>query len=257
MTDRSVLIHASGGIMRVTLARPDARNALDMEMCLALRAAFEDADRDDDIRVVVLGAQGPVFCAGADLKERTGKDAEWVRQRRSAAFAAYAAIVGCGKPVIAAVDGPVVGSGGEMVLSCDFALASPRASFRFPEVRWGTIGATQRLQRAIGKRRAKEMLFTGREMGAQEACRLGIVARLVDEVGAEAEAVAAEIAQAPALAMRLTKRAIDEGGELALDDGIRVEMAAIDQCLADGGWKDGVKRFNSAATNTGEGGDEA
>lgn len=233
------------GIAYVELTRPEARNAVDLPMCLELRAAFEELDADDSIRVVVLSGRGPSFCAGADLKERTGKDAAWVRRRRVASFAAYAAIEACRRPVVALLQGTVVGSGGEIALAADFALGADDVTFRYPEPHWGTVGATQRLQRAIGKRRAKELLFTNRPLDAAEALDLGLVSRLVPAAGltdAGAE-TARTIAEAPPLAISLTKRAVDLGAETDLDRGIRIEMAAIDQNLADGGWRDGVARF--------------
>ncbi|MFI8003411.1 enoyl-CoA hydratase/isomerase family protein [Streptomyces sp. NPDC086010] len=235
----------SDGIARVELARPEARNAVDLRMCRELRSVFEELDAADDVRVVLLSARGPAFCAGADLKERAGRDAAWVRRRRLASFAAYQAVQECRRPVVALVHGAVVGSGGEITLAADFALAAEGTTFRFPEPHWGTVGATQRLQRAVGKRRAKELLFTGRSMSAAEALDLGVVSRVVEagrleRAGAD---VAAAIAGAPPLAMALTKRAVDLGGETDLDRGIRIEMSAIEQCLSDGGWRDGVDRF--------------
>ena len=238
-----ILLARTGAVARVTLNRPGSRNALDLPMCLALRAVFEALDADPDVRVVLLDAAGPVFCAGADLKERQGRDEAWVRSRRLAAFAAYEAIERCSKPVIAVVHGPCVGSGGEIAMACDFAVAARAATFRFPEPQWGTVGATQRLQRAIGKRRAKELLFTGRAMPADEAHGLGLVARLADDAGAAAEEAAAAIAKAPPLAMALTKQAMDLGEEVALATGIRIELAAIERVLADGGWRRGIESF--------------
>jgi enoyl-CoA hydratase/carnithine racemase len=240
-------IERDGAVMRVRLDRPSARNAVDLATCVALRETFESLDADPDVRVVLICAQGPAFCAGADLKERHGKDANWVRRRRLAAFAAYTAIERCSKPVVALVHGAVVGSGGEIALAADFAIAASDASFRFPEPQWGTVGATQRLQRAIGKRRAKELLFTGRAMPAAEALALGLVARVVDpadlaRVGGE---IAAGIAAAPPLALRLTKRAIDLGSETDLENGIRIELAAIEHNHADGEWSTGVEKFTA------------
>lgn len=241
--DSPILLHENGPIARVTLNRPHLRNALDLPMCHALRDAFVALDASATVRVVLVDAAGPVFCAGADLKERQGKDEGWVRARRLAAFAAYETIERCSKPVVAVVGGPVVGSGGEIAMACDFILASRAASFRFPEPQWGTVGATQRLQRVVGKRRAKEMLFTGRTMLAEEALGLGLVARLVDDVVAEAEAVAVSIANAPALAMALTKQAVELGEEVPLTTGVRIELAQIERLLADGGWRAGIERF--------------
>lgn len=235
-------------VVRLVLARAEARNALNERMCEELRKVFDNLDADPDVRCILVLAEGPVFCAGADLKERKGKDEAWIRQRRQKAFAAYDAIARCSKPVVAVIDGPVVGSGGEIAMSADFILASTRASFRFPEPQWGTVGATQRLQRVVGKRRAKELLFTGRIMPAEEALRLGLIARLVepealDELVTE---TAAQIAAAPALAIALTKRSVDLGEEMTLANGIRAEMAAIEHILATGDWKAGLDRFDAS-----------
>lgn len=232
-------------VARVTLARPEARNALNLAMCHALTQAFDMLDADDAIRVVLLGAEGPVFCAGADMKERVGQNEAWVRTRRLAAFRAYETIERCRKPVIALLQGPVVGSGGEIALCCDFALAVPGATWRFPEPQWGTVGATQRLQRAIGKRRAKELLYTGRSMAAEEALAAGLIARIAPpEALTEAGATtAAAIAKAPPLAMALTKQSIDLGEEVALATGIRIELAAIERNLAEGDWRGGLAAF--------------
>ncbi|MEV4602976.1 enoyl-CoA hydratase/isomerase family protein [Amycolatopsis sp. NPDC049253] len=242
-----VRLEVSEGIARVELTRPEARNALDLPMCHQLREAFEEIDASHEVRVVLLSGRGPVFCAGADLKERTGKDAAWVRRRRVAAFAAYAAVEQCRVPVVALVQGAVVGSGGELTLAADFALAAAGTVFRFPEPHWGTVGATQRLQRVIGKRRAKELLFTNRALDAAEAAALGIVTRVVppDGLTSAGDDTAASIAKAPPLAISLTKRAVDLGSETDLDRGIRIELAAIEHCLADGGWRDGVARFTA------------
>ncbi|WPB94825.1 enoyl-CoA hydratase/isomerase family protein [Streptomyces malaysiensis] len=253
-----VICGVTDGIARVELARPRARNAVDLPMCRQLRSVFEELDADDSVRVALLSAQGPAFCAGADLKERAGRDAAWVRRRRIASFAAYDAIERCRRPVVALVHGAVVGSGGEIALAADFAVAAEGTTFRFPEPHWGTVGATQRLQRVIGRRRAKELLFTGRSMPAAEALDLGVVCRVVPEeqLTWTGEEIAGTVAKAPPLAIALTKRAVDLGGETDLDRGIRIEMAAIEQCLADDGWRDGVDRFTRRGSDDAPGTDE-
>jgi enoyl-CoA hydratase/carnithine racemase len=250
--ERPVEVRREGPVARVVLSRPEARNALNLPMCQALTEAFRDIDRDPDIRVVIVEGEGPVFCAGADLKERKGRDAGWIRQRRLASFEAYATIARCTRPVVALVQGPTVGSGGEIAMSCDFIVAAADASFRFPEAHWGTVGATQRLQRAIGVTRAKELLFTGREMPASEAYALGMVARLVESsrLAEEGLAIALKIAEAPALSMALTKQSIDLGSRTDLDSGIRIELAAIERMLADSGWQTGVDRFLKTVGST-------
>lgn len=245
MSEVTVQERREGPIVWVELHRPDARNALNLAMCRALREKFEALDADPEVRVVILCGAGPSFCAGADLKERRGRDESWVIARRQAAYAAYEAISRCRKPVAAAVHGAVVGSGGEMAMSCDFIVAEAGAAFRFPEPQWGTVGATQRLQRIIGVTRAKELLFTGRAMPAEEAYQLGLVARIAPVAGLQSTAteIAAAIAKAPPLAMALTKEAVNLGSEVALAAGLLIEQAAVERCLRDSDWRKGVEQF--------------
>lgn len=254
MTETRLLVESKAGITRVRLARPQARNAVDLAMCEALSATFAEIDADPHVRVVLIEAEGRVFCAGADLKERDGKDAAWVRRRRQASFAAYAAIEACTVPVVGVVQGPAIGSGGELALCCDFVIASEAASFKFPEPQWGTVGATQRLQRAIGKRGAKELLFTGRSMPVAEALQRGLVARVVPPEGLSAavDELAAIVAAAPPLAMRLTKRSIDLGSTTDLASGIQIEMSAVQHNLDSGEWRSGIEKFKQR----GSGGEE-
>lgn len=245
MDDTTVLLSREGAVARVRLNRPEARNAVNLAMCESLLRIFAKLEDDPDVRVVLLDAAGPVFCAGADLKERRGKDERWVRRRRLASFAAYDAVERCCKPVVAKVHGAVIGAGGELAMACDFILASTDAVFRFPEPQWGTVGATQRLQRVIGKRRAKELLFTGRAMTSEEAYDLGLVARLAEPAQIEScvQAVAAEIAKAPPIAIALTKRAVDLGEEVSLQKGIKIELAHIEIALAGTEWRNGLQKF--------------
>jgi enoyl-CoA hydratase len=226
------------GIATITLNRPESRNALNLAMCEELRAAAEGAAANPAVKLVVIRASGSVFCAGADLKERQGMGEAQVRERRMKAFAAYAAIEALPMPAIAVVEGPVVGSGCEIAAACDFIVATPAASFRVPEAIRGTVGATQRLPRILGKRLAKDLLFTGRTLSAEEAERQGLVARLVEP--AKLEAVLAEItktiAEAPTRALRLAKRCVDRGVELEPKGALETEIAAIEEQLAAGEW---------------------
>lgn len=233
-----VLFEAKAGVVNLTLNRPESRNALNLAMCEALRAAAERAAADPGVKLVLVRAAGPVFCAGADLKEREGMSEAQVRDRRMKAFAAYAALEALPMPSVAVVEGPVVGSGCEIACACDFIVATPAATFRAPEAIRGTVGATQRLPRILGKRLAKDMLFTGRTLSADEAARHGLVARLVDPPKLEAmlAEIAKTIAEAPAQALRLAKRCVDRGVELDPKGALETEIAAIEEQLASGAW---------------------
>jgi enoyl-CoA hydratase len=234
----TVLYALQGGVATITLDRPESRNALNLAMCEALRAAAERAAADADVKLVLVRANGPVFCAGADLKERQGMGEAQVRERRMKAFAAYAALEALPMPAVAVVEGAVVGSGCEIAAACDFIVATPAASFRVPEAIRGTVGATQRLPRILGKRLAKDMLFTGRTLLAEEAERHGLVARLVEpaKLAALLAEIAKTITEAPAQALRLAKRCVDRGVERDPKGALETEIAAIEEQLASGAW---------------------
>jgi enoyl-CoA hydratase len=222
-------------VATIALDRPEARNALNFEMCEALFAASKRA-ADDDARLVFVRGNGPVFCGGADLKERQGKSEQWIRERRLRAFAAYEALEALPMPCIALVHGAAIGSGVEIAGACDFIVATPEASFRTPEAQRGTVGATQRLPRILGKRLAKDLMFTGRALSAEEAREAGFVSRVMSDLDAAAREIAAALLKAPPLALRLAKRAIDTGIERDPQGAKQVEIAAIEEQLAAGQW---------------------
>ena len=243
-TDEVVLYAFAEGLATFTLNRPAARNALNGAMCAGLAAACRRAIADE-AKLVFVRANGPVFCAGADLKERQGMDEDQVRARRLRAFAAYAALESLPMPAIAVVHAAAIGSGCEIAAACDFIIATPAASFRTPEALWGTVGATQRLPRVLGKRLAKDLMFTGRALSAEEAERHGLVARLVP--AAELEAVLAGIAKtilaAPVAGLRYAKACMDRGVELDPRGALAVELLAIEDNLATQDWQAGIRKF--------------
>jgi len=233
--DHIVQYALAGGVATIALNRPEVRNALNLEMCEALLALTRKIT-EDDARVVFIRGNGPVFCGGADLKERQGKSEQWIRERRLKAFAAYQAIEALPMPCIALVHGPVIGSGVEISAACDFIVATPEVTFKTPEAQRGTVGATQRLPRILGKRLAKDMMFTGRALTVQEALAAGFVARVVSDLQEASKEIAEAIVKAPPLAMRLAKRAIDRGIELDPKGAREAEIEAIEEQLAAGQW---------------------
>ena len=234
----SVLYLAAEGVATVTLNRPESRNALNLAMCDGLIEAAGAASSDESVKIFFVRANGPVFCAGADLKERQGMSEAQVRERRMKGFAAYAALEALPMPAIAVVEGPAVGSGCEIAGACDFIVATPDASFRTPEAVRGTVGATQRLPRILGKRLAKDMMFTGRTLSAEEAREAGLVSRLVSGSDLEStlEQIKKIIVNAPRQSLRLAKSCIDRGVELDPQGALDSEIAAIEEQLATGSW---------------------
>jgi enoyl-CoA hydratase len=184
--------------------------------------------------VVFIRGNGPVFCGGADLKERSGKGEAWIRERRMKAFAAYEAIEALPMPCIALVHGACIGSGVEIAAACDFIVAMPNASFMTPEAQRGTVGATQRLPRVLGKRLAKDMMFTGRALTAAEAREAGFVSRVTSNLEDVKAEIAAAILKAAPEPLTLAKRCIDRGIELDPQGAKQVELEAIEEQLASG-----------------------
>ncbi|HYF06927.1 MAG TPA: enoyl-CoA hydratase/isomerase family protein, partial [Acetobacteraceae bacterium] len=184
---------------------------------------------------------------GADLKERQGMSDDAVRARRLKAFAAYDALERLPMPTLAVVTGAAVGSGCEIAAACDFIVATPAASFRTPEALWGTVGATQRLARIIGKRLAKDMMFTGRALSAEEAREAGLVSRVIapDALEEAIAGIAATIAKAPPAGLRLAKRCIDEGLERDPRGALATEILAIEESLAAAEWKRAMAGFGA------------
>jgi enoyl-CoA hydratase len=211
MTFSTITYGVEGGVATITLNRPDARNALNRAMCEELVAACSAAANDDIVRLVLVRGAGPVFCAGADLKERKDMSVDEVRNRRLRGFAAYNAIEALPMPAIAVVHGAAIGSGSEIAAACDFIVATPEATFATPEALWGTVGATQRLARVLGKRLAKDLMFTGRKLTAEEAKIAGLVTRIVEpgKLDAALAELAATIGKASAPGLRQAKRCID------------------------------------------------
>ena len=227
-------VSIAGGVAAISLDRPEVRNALNLEMCDAIIAAAEKVSRSET-KVVFVRGNGPVFCGGADLSERKGKSQDWVRERRMRAFAAYAALEALPMPCVALVHGAAIGSGVEIAAACDFIVAAPDATFRTPEAQRGTVGATQRLPRILGKRLAKDMMFTGRALTAAEARDAGLVSRIGD-LESERKSIAEAVLKAPPLALKLAKRTIDRGIELDPQGALQAELEAIEEQLAGGQW---------------------
>ena len=225
-----------GGVATISLNRPEVRNALNLEMCTALIDAIERISADPEIKLVFVGGNGPVFCAGADLNERKGKSEDWIRERRLKAFAAYGALEALPMPCVALVQGAAIGSGVEIAAACDFIVATPEATFRTPEAQRGTVGATQRLPRILGKRLAKDLMFTGRPLAAEEALIAGFVTRIAFDLENEKTLIAEAILKAPPLALKLAKRTIDRGIELDPKGALQAEIDAIEEQLAAGQW---------------------
>jgi enoyl-CoA hydratase len=180
--------------LTLTLARPEAHNALSRALIEALTAALVDVDEREDVRAVVLAARGPTFAAGGDLKELRSRSSESdAALLADLGLALVRAIASCPVPVVAALDGPAIGGGAELALACDLRVASHRAALQLKHVRMGATpawGTTERVVRLAGPSVAGRMLFLAATLSADEALAAGLVDRVVREGTAEDEALA-------------------------------------------------------------------
>ncbi|TYJ06400.1 hypothetical protein E1A91_A12G231100v1 [Gossypium mustelinum] len=211
----------NSGIVEVNLDRPEAKNAIGKDMLSGLRHAFEAIDRDSSARVVMISSSVPkVFCAGADLKERKKMTAAEELQI----------------PTIAVIEGAALGGGLEMALSCDLRICGENALLGLPETGLAIIpgaGGTQRLPRLVGKSIAKDIIFTGRRIGGRDAMSMGLVNYCVPagEAHPKALEIAREINQKGPIAIRMAKRAINEGIEREMVSALDLEEECYEQTL--------------------------
>ena len=235
----------------ITLDRPDARNALNTQMGLDLVHLFEAIALDSGgTRCLVLtGAGDKAFCAGGDLKERNGMtDEAWGRQHL-VYERMVRAIIGCPVPVIAAVNGAAFGGGCEIAAACDFIYAAVDARFALPEVTLGIMpgaGGTQNLPRAVGERRAKELILSGRPFSADEAAEWGLVNRVLPgpELLPAALQAAETIAGNAPIAVRQAKQSIARGVQMSVADGLAFEIEAYNRMVSTEDRGEGVRAFN-------------
>jgi enoyl-CoA hydratase len=232
------------GVAVVRLDNPKV-NALSTAVLAGIEAAAKELTADPPGAVVVTGGD-KLFAAGADISEFGGP--EEARVVGGAFVRSLAALAAVPRMVIAAVSGFALGGGCELALACDMRIASERAKFGQPEVLLGIIpggGGTQRLARLVGPARAKDMILTGRQVGAEEALRIGLVDEVVapDELHPRALALAAELAKGAVLAQAMAKRAIDQGLSGPLADGVDLEHDLFVESFATDDAKIGVASF--------------
>jgi enoyl-CoA hydratase/carnithine racemase len=222
-----VTLQVEDGVGTIRLDRPKM-NAIDEQLHREVRAAAMEAGERADVRAVVIYGGERVFAAGADIKAMSQLDGRgmvaWGRELQDS----FRTVARVPKPVIAAITGYALGGGYELALCADFRVLGSRAKIGQPEILLGVIpgaGGTQRLARLVGPAKAKDLVFTGRHVGAEEALEIGLADAVVpdDEVYATAVAMARKFAAGPPLALAAAKRAIDEGLELPIDEALALE----------------------------------
>jgi enoyl-CoA hydratase len=247
--DSGVVVDAGGAVATVTIDRPQVLNALDDVTLRELLAAFEGLAESPLLRCVILsGAGEKAFVAGADIAKMAGLGPRDARAFAELGHSLGDAIEALSVPVIAAVGGFALGGGCELALACDFIYASTKARFGQPEVNLGVIpgfGGTQRLARRVGLGRARELIYTGAIIPAEEALRIGLVNAVVDpaQLMPRVRAVADAIAQKGPLAIADAKRALRRGSDLPLAEAHELERQLFAGLFATEDQKEGMKAF--------------
>ncbi|MFD1830210.1 MULTISPECIES: enoyl-CoA hydratase/isomerase family protein [Streptomyces] len=243
----TVTLEVSEGVGTVRLDRPPM-NALDIATQDRLRELAEECTRRDDVRAVVVYGGEKVFAAGADIKEMREMDHAAMVARSRGLQDAFTAVARIPKPVVAAVTGYALGGGCELALCADIRIAAENAKLGQPEILLGLIpgaGGTQRLARLVGPAKAKDLIFTGRQVRADEALAIGLVDKVVPaaEVYEEAHAWAARLAAGPAIALRAAKECVDAGLETDIDTGLAIERTWFAGLFATEDRETGMRSF--------------
>jgi enoyl-CoA hydratase/carnithine racemase len=249
MSEQDVLnIKIEESVAYIYINRPKQSNSLSSAVFVSLREELDKMAFDDNVRVVVISGEGEkAFCAGIDLKERAKMPKDEIQTYREKVIRTFFNTLGdFPKPTIAAVNGVAYGGGAEVALACDIRIASSMAKFAQSEIRWGMIpacGGCQRLRMIVGIGRAKELIFTGRVVEAEEAVQMGIFNKVVpsEDLQEEVTKLATEIANNSPLAVRQAKKAIDVGADVS--EAFDYEFEVSKACYFAGDAMTGPEKF--------------
>ena len=242
-----VRLEVEDGIGTIRLDRPKM-NALNVQVQEEIRAAAQEATERDDVAAVVVWGGERVFAAGADIKEMQTMSYTDMVDRSAPLQSSITAVARIPKPVIAAITGYALGGGCELALACDFRVVADDAKLGQPEILLGIIpgaGGTQRLARLVGPAKAKEIIFSGRFLDAQEALAIGLADKVVPagDVHETARTWAASFVGGPAYALRAAKEAVDRGLEVDLDTGLEIERMLFAGLFATRDRETGMRSF--------------
>lgn len=244
-----LLYEKSDGVATITINREKVLNALSHATVAEMDNAFATAQRDDEVRVlIVTGAGGKSFVAGADISEISGCDARTGYEMAVRGQAAFRRLETMGKPSIAAVNGFALGGGCELAMACTIRIAAENAKFGQPEVNLGVIpgyAGTQRLSRIVGRGIATDLILTGRVIDAQEALRIGLVSQVVapDALMETAGKTASLLRQKAPVALRAAMDSIDHGFNAGFEDGCRLEASLFGVVCGTDDMKEGTAAF--------------
>lgn len=242
----TILVQQDGRVGTITLNRPEALNALNAKLAGEVLEAAQAFDGDPGVGAIIITGSERAFAAGADIKEMAPQS--YMDMFQTNWFSVWDRLAEVRTPLIAAVAGHALGGGCELAMICDFIIAAENAKFGQPEIKLGVIpgmGGSQRLTRAVGKAKAMEMVLTGRSMGAEEAERSGLVARVVpkERLLDEALSTATIIARMSKPIALLAKEAVNAAFEMSLAEGVHVERRLNHSCFATEDQKEGMQAF--------------
>ena len=246
MTYETILVDRDERVATITLNRPKALNALNSQVMREVTTAAAELDADTGVGAIIITGNEKAFAAGADIKEMAALSFADVFS--SDFFAAWGKFAATRTPTIAAVGGYALGGGCELAMMCDILIAADTAKFGQPEIKLGVLpgmGGSQRLTRAIGKAKAMDLILTGRNMGAEEAERAGLVSRVVpaDTLLEEAKSVAQTIAGMSLSASRMAKEAVNRAFETTLTEGLLYERRLFHSAFATDDQTEGMNAF--------------
>jgi 2-(1,2-epoxy-1,2-dihydrophenyl)acetyl-CoA isomerase len=250
MPDNSVLFEVRENVAHVTLNRPQAGNALDLEMAKELAAVALECESNRSVRAVLLSGAGKSFCAGGDVKAfAVQKDlSRYLRDMTPHIHLAISRLVRLDAPVIAAVEGAAAGFGFSLAISCDLVLAAESAIFVMAYTKIGLApdgGSTYSLPRLVGMKRALELTLTNRRLSAAEACNWGLVTEVMpaDRLAARAEELACSLAQGPTATFGSAKRLLHDGWNQTLETQMELESRAIAEAGGTADGQEGIRAF--------------
>ncbi len=243
----TILYVKDGNVVTITLNRPEKRNAISRQLASELYQALDEAEKDDETRVIILTGGPKVFCAGADLAEQSARPGG-LGKPDFPGPSAMDKLANMPKPTIAAIGGPCLAGGLELALSCDMRIASDTARIGDGHIKVGLLGpagGTAKLPRLVGVGMGKELIFTGDLVDGQEACRIGLVNHVYseDKFLYEALELAKRIAKNPPSVLRISKMAVDTGLMMSESDSLRFGHYCLAEVLASKEFKERIEGF--------------
>ena len=248
MDYKNIIVEKKDGVGTIKINRPKVLNALNRDTISELLKAIEELERDKDIKVVILTGEGKAFIAGADIKQMKDMTVLEAKEFAELGHSLPMKIENSRLPFIAAINGYALGGGCEVFMSCDICIAAASAKIGQPEINLGInpgFGGTQRLPRLVGRMRAKELLLTGRNLGAEEAYRIGLVNMVVEDekLMEEVEKLAKNIADKSSVQTDFIKSLVNKGADIDMYTGCSLEISYFSSSFSTHDQKEGMAAF--------------